>query len=207
MGNVLKILSLKNLNKRPYIHGTSIVKGVLDELWSSFSTFSDFEIRLKKPLMYQPNIVISEIEERNPLAVVTGKFYTNLTQFYFNLIPSELSCSDFIAVDEDLLTRRVYETATDWSMDITPDDDAHVCINEVSKTSNQQLFAAQPGIVMSPKKQTWFVGCRIPSLSFLKTNIYKVGVSKTYRMLTPYCMERFILINDMIVGDRICVYA
>lgn len=207
-------LLLKNLNNRPYLHGTAIVKGVLDALWSQVrSDICDFEIRLKKKLMSNATLFINRAGERHGYEpekediVVSGTFSCEGIPYEFQLTPTLIPCTDILVVDEKALAARMYETDSSWMMDVTLDDDIHICINEVSKTSNQLMFAVQPGIVMSPDKQTWFVGYKLPSLNFLSEPATQVGVSKEYRMLSPNRMMRWISVNRQIVGERICVYA
>lgn len=200
-------LTLTNLNNRPYIHGTSIVKGVLDSLTSEYSKIYDFEIRLKSKLMYQPIMCISKEQFNHPSAVVTGSFMFNEYKYWFYLTQSANICTNILQIDEQELSSRVYEDNDAWSLDMLSTDDIHVSLNEVSKLSNQFLFAAQPGIIMSPDKQTWFVGYKLPDIEFLKISQPKISVSKGYEMLTSVCMKRQIIMNDKIVGDRICIYA
>lgn len=200
-------LTLSNLNDRPYIHGTSIIKGILDSLNVYYPEAKQFNIRLKKKLIYQPLLTISQIETYDAASIATGFFQNNDIKYYFNIIPTNKKCLDKITVDEAALNTRIYETDTDWRMDLNKADDIHVCLNEISKSSNQILFASLPNIAMDNKKQTWFVGCYFPNLDFLKQDLKVAAVSKKYEMLTPTCMKRFIIINDQYIGDRICIYA
>lgn len=200
-------LSLINLNNRPYLHGTSIVKGVLDAIWSEYPTIQNFEIRLKAKLATQPLMIISENLEVVDGVVAVGKFQYNNTQLYFYLLPTEKNCTEKLIIDELSLGSRLYETDTEWCMDIITSDDIHICLNEVSKISNQDLFAIQPGITMEKGKQTWFVGYKLTSLDFLNSPCSVIGISKKYKMLTANCMERYISINGNSVGSRTCIYA
>lgn len=201
-------LDLENLNSRPYIHGTSIVKGVIAAIDEGFGLITDFEIRLKRKLVNNPTFLLSYEKNSLPVeTVVTGSFTKNKQKAFFALIDEGKPCAKVLTVDEVALSTRIYESETNWLMNLRQRDDIHVCLNEVSKVSNQALFAAQPGIVISPEKQTWFVGYKLPSLEFLSHFAYVVGVSKAYRMLTPTCMVRQIIVNDRPVGERICIYA
>ena len=215
-------LTLKNLNTRAYLHGTAIVKGVLDCLWSQSMNVPgykkgwevrDFEIRLKRKLMFNPTMFINVVGERHGYepekdeVVVQGTFSCQEISYEFQLTPTLVPCTDILVVDEKALAARMYETPDFWQMDTSPEDDIHVCLNEVSKTSNQAMFAAQPGIVMSPEKQTWFVSYRLPRLNFLSEPSTQVGVSKVYKMLGVNKMVRWISVNGQVVGERICVYA
>lgn len=195
-------LNLLNLNTRPYIHGTSIVKGVLDILKTNYLQVNDFEIRLRKKLMKQPSMHIVESSDYPNNSIATGKF----NNVYFYLTESNRDCIDSIKIDEKKLKEKIEEDGLEWYMNINEDDDFHVCLNEVSKTSNQLLFSMQPNIILDKNKQTWFVGYKLPTLDFLGEKCHRVGVSKKYHMITPICMKRWITYNGIEIGERVCIY-
>jgi hypothetical protein len=210
-----QLLLLKNLNERPYIHGTSIVKGVLESIQGSANAVvTDFEIRLRKKLISNPMLYISpageslgDVYDYEAHWAVVGAFLCLGQVFEFHLVNTNSPCTDVLSVDEKALSSRVHEDGNYWKIRTTLEDDIHVCLNEVSKVSNQLLFAEQLGLEMTPDKQTWFVGYRLPTLHFLSSVAYEVGVSKAYRMLTQNKMLRKVLVNGKVVGDRVCVYA
>lgn len=199
-------LNLLNLNNRPYVHGTSIIKGVLSTIVGQYPTISDFNISLNKKLMTAPVLDISTSEIVSPDAAVIGSFKSP-TQMYFQLLPSSDPVTSIYVVDEEAITGRIFETSDEWCLELLFGDDMHVCYNQVSKISNKILFAEQPNIVISPDKQTWFVNCEFPSIEFLKNKQGTIGVSKSYTMLSPRRMKRSLSFNGKFVGYRTCVYA
>ncbi len=199
-------LELTNLNNRSYIHGTSIVKGVLAALTSNY-TVSNFEIRLRKKLIVQPVMAVTNMPVLSDDAIATGKFHFGSLIRYFNLYPTPVTRVPVLTIDEHSLESRVKSESGWWEMPLLPGDDIHVCYNSVSRLSNQLLFSYIPGIEMVTSKQTWFVGCKFPSLDFLSSTIGTLGVSAQHQMLTPICMNRFLLFNGEVVGERTCIYA
>ena len=201
-------LNLVNLNNRKYIHGTSIVKGIFDKLKDfQFDKISNFEIRLKKQLLTQPDMFILDQEKYPDDAVCIGKFSLENTIKYFYLLSTNRPCTDILKIDESIIGTRLKESDSEWYMDVNDSDDIHVCFNQISKISNQQLFAEQSHIVIEKDKQTWFVGYTLPSLQFINQSYFRIGISKQYKMLTPICMKRQITVNNIIVGDRTCIYS
>lgn len=200
-------LNLFNLNNRPYVHGTSIVKGVFDSLNAKFLNISDFEIRLKKKLTSQPILNVFEKEYKNENAVSVGQFKCSNNKYYFNLLPSKHLCSNVVNIDESRLEKRILCTEKDWSMNIDPADDLHVCLNTLSKFSNRVLFKLQSDIVIVDSKQTWFVGYKLPKINFFYEPCFKISMPKEYEMVNKICMKRQFFINDIYAGERFTIYA
>lgn len=197
-------LNLRNLNNRAYVHGTSIVKGLVDFLSAEAMQITDFNIRLRKKLLTQPEVILTDVEESHPTAAAVGSF-TATTKMFFYMLPTNIPVNEKDIVDEKCLSDRVIESATEWNMQVHPGDDMHLCFNEVSKLSNQILFAEQ--LPMDVSKQTWFVGYSLNDLSFLSNPIATIGISKEYTMLTPICMKRTMTVDGTVIGSRVCIYS
>lgn len=200
-------LNLVNLNNRPYIHGTSIVKGILDKLREQYYNITNFEIRLKKKLTTQPILNLSQTKLNNTDAVIVGQFEVDNKIVFFDLVPTENTCTSFKIVNESELEKRIYQTEKFWCIDLNEMDDIHVCLNSLSKFSNYVLFSSLPNIEINSTKQTWFVGYKLESINFLYKKQQTIAISNDYEMITPTCMKRQIYANKMRVGDRITIYA
>lgn len=202
-----KELNLINLNNRKYVHGTSLVRGILDLLKEEFITILDFEIRLRKKLFTQPIINIFREEHKDENSVSIGQFNCDGINYYFNILPSENICDKFNEIDEVQLEKRIYQTDTDWCMNTTPNDDLHVCLNTVSRYSNKVLFSTQTGIEVDESKQTWFVGYKLPTIDFFYLPCNTISISKNYEMLNKTCMKRQFLVDGVFAGERVTIYA
>lgn len=201
-----KLLNLVNLNDRVYVHGTSIMRGLLAELNRDFQQAEEFEIRLKKKLMFLPILTVQDSENAPSEATAIGKFKENGIQYYFYLTPSDIPCTQKLIVDEKYIRDRMYETDTEWCVNLE-EDDILICINEITKASNMELFTKEPHIVVAPGKQTWLAGFKLPSIAFFNKPCKVIGISKEYQMLAPTCMRRYVTIDGVRVGERIGIYA
>jgi len=206
------ILELSNLHNRPFLHGTSIIKGILDKLKDEYNIITNFNVRIRKQFYNQPILCITDEIDHNKEGMISGDFYHAGNQIYFHLVESEnkvlvdTSADIDLFYNEDDFKSRIVETDLGWFMNFSLTDDIHLCYNVISKISNQYLFSIQPGFVFEPNKQTWFVGYHLPKLDFLENNKGVVGVSREYIMLAKTCMKRKLFFNGDLVGDRICVY-
>ena len=201
-------LDVINLHNRPYMHGTSILKGVITVIQNNFTDISDFEIRFKQQLYSQPIVCITD---ELVMGAVFGTFKINNKIWHFHLIETHtiLSYSPDTDIDllydEDIIGDRMCETDTEYYLDITPADDLHLCYNIMSKLSNTFLF--EKVLELSPKKHTWLVGYQLPTLDFLTKKTGRLGISKDFTMVSHNCMKRQITFDNIIAGHRLCVYA
>jgi hypothetical protein len=201
-------LDVINLHNRPYMHGTSILKGIISIIENNFIDVSDFEIRFKHQLYSQPVVCITD---ELVAGAVFGTFRMNNKICHFHLIETSTALSyspdaDIdLLYDEDVIGNRMFETDTEYYLDITPADDLHLCYNIVSKLSNMILF--EKVLELSPKKHTWLVGYQLPTLDFLNKKTGRLGISKDFTMVAHNCMKRQITFNNVIAGHRLCIYA
>jgi hypothetical protein len=200
-------LQLSNLNHRPYIHGTSLVKSILDCLATNFSSVENFSIRLSKKLLGNPKILIKQSNSVSEKSVANGSFTSNQSICYFDIVDTKTKVTDIYYIDEKSISRRIYQDDLYFLMKVNEDDDIQVCFNEISKVSNQVLFGSLPNFVMTADKQTWFVGLDLPSIDFLSDGLKVIGVSKEFKMLNKSCMQRTLMANEVLVGHRTCIYA
>ena len=201
-------LDVINLHNRPYMHGTSILKGVISVIENNFTNVSDFEIRFKQQLYSQPVVCITD---ELVMGAVFGTFKVSDNTYHFHLIDTSTSLeysSDTdidLLYDENIIGNRMYETDIEYCLDITPADDLHLCYNVVSKLSN--IFLFEKVLELSPKKHTWLVGYQLPNLDFLSKKTGRLGISKDFIMVAHNCMKRQITFDNVIAGHRLCVYA
>lgn len=197
------LLELENLNQRKYIHGTSLVRGVANEIVKQYQSVQSFKIRLLKPLYFLPVLVIGTESTIKPSAA--GSFVADGQTIPYYLVESDIPCTRTLAIDEAELERRVNKWTDRFSIDLNFDEDAIVAWSAIERPCNFALFESLNLIV--PGKQMWFTGMELDDLTFLKTPLYSVGSSVKYERPSEFCIRREIFFNQKCIGIRSAVYA
>jgi hypothetical protein len=201
-----KLLKASNLNARPYIHGTSLVEGVLASLDKPATTH--FTIRLHSKLLMLPEIEVSEAYVHAPDKVASGAYCVDHKQYFFNVFNSNKQCKKKKTVDEQAIEARIAQVDERYVINgLTPKDAENVLIywSAIERTENLKLF--KDSELYAPGKQMWFTGITLDSLAFLAEPITSVSSSISYTNLSKSCINRLIYCNDKLVGSRTAVYA
>lgn len=197
------LLNFPNLNKRKYIHGTSIVRGVIEELLRKYGVVQDFKIRLLKPLYKLPIIHIGQKSLEKP--AVGGSFSINGIMFPYYLTESDQDCTAANVIDEADLERRAKEWQNQYIISLKPNEDIMVAWSAIERPCNFALFDRLG--MMVPGKQMWFTGMELDSLSFFKEQPLSVGSSTEYERPSEFCIRRKLYFNNKPIGIRTAVYA
>ena len=197
------LLKFPNLNQRKYVHGTSIVRGVIEELISKFDFVQNFKIRLLKPLYHLPIIHVGQKSEDKP--AVAGSFEANGLTIPYYLTESDQPCTGANVIDERELERRVLEWPDRFIVNLNRDEDIMVAWSAIERPCNFALFDRLG--MLTPGKQMWFTGMELDNLSFFEELPMSVGSSTAYERPSEFCIRREIYFNQRLVGIRTAVYA
>lgn len=197
---ISSLLPISNLNRRPYVHGTSVVRSLLTSL-SALGRVRELEIKFTRPLFHRPYLHLYLTAERpsSIASCVTGHLELNGRRCNYELVDSDVECTEYETVDEVLLATRI-EEGENSSRLVLEGTDPFVGWNVLGLSSNCELF---PRV---PEMQMWFTGNRFYDIDFVSLPPVSVELSRSYVLLSPRCVRRNVFYNGTWVGTRTSVY-
>lgn len=205
------ILDVPNLNSRKYIHGTSLLKGLLELVGTARGKVTDFSLRLHKPLYKLPRIEVYpvaagiEVPPKQHI-VASGLFQVDFAPHQYFVTQSDIDCTKVLEIDEKALEERI-ETSEEryFINDLWPHDDPWVALSAIERTRNLRLFKELG--VWAEGMQMWFTGINLKNLEFLNEPLSTVSSSIKYELLSPKCAKRTVYYNGAEIGTRVAVCA
>lgn len=203
------ILPIANLNRRPYVHGTSLTRAVLEHFGYPAVAIRNFNIRLRKVLSTLPIIEITS----TPVApsvqtVATGSIDAGGREWFFTLHASNAPVEVVEIVDEVALQKASQQMVTFAGLTyqgiISPPADIFgslVAWNVIAAETAKQYFNER----LNGSSQLWLVGTTIPDLSFLAEPAEPadhLGISSAVEHITPNIIRRDLIWNGRAVGTR-----
>lgn len=202
------ILRISNLNHRPYVHGTSLTRAVLEYFgYPAVVGLNNFDIRLRKVLTTQPLIELSATPPDNvATASATGSIEIAGVPQFFIITASTVPLDAVEQVDEGVIRRASTDMTTPGGLHYrgvcSPPEGlfgALVAWNVIAAETASRYFANQ----LHNQSQLWLVGTNLPDLSFLTESATHLGVGDAVEHVTPTIIRRKLIWNDRVVGSRV----
>lgn len=198
------LLTVRNLNDRPYIHGTSTVRALLEYLWEVMPNLKTFNIRLTGKLKGHPVLLLGDKLEPYQKEVANGSFTNGAVETTFMLVDSYIPVREKNLVDEQAMLDRMEEEDGKFVIGgLSSSDDPLVAWTQIEKTVNTCVFKAR-----GFEGQAWFTGLRIDDVPLLMSGeCTSVASSIDFELLSARCARRKIYYNDVLIGSRTAVFA
>lgn len=199
------LLEVKNLNNRPYIHGSSLVEALLSFLRFRYGDVSDFNLRIHKPLHSLPDLQIYTHAISGDSCAAVGHFKHNTYKYAFSIVPSGVPCAKFADVGEEAISQRILRYPDYFEIaDPSLDENVHLLWNALAVAMNKEFFLKY---CAPDNRQLWLTGVSFDNLEFLDQLPKPLGLSTSFTQVAANCIKRDLLVKGQRVGTRTSVFA